>query len=206
MSPRCETLKSGLKVMLAPCEAESIAVGVFIASGSRHESAETAGISHFIEHMLFKGTPTRKAQDLTLAIEGRGGNFNAFTGEELTCYYCHMPNECLKEAVDILSDMYLRATIPQDEFEREKAVVIEEIKMYADDPESVAMENLQKNLFPGSQLGEPVAGSAESLTPMKRGDLRRYIKERYLPFKTAVVITGSFDTESALAEVRKRFA
>ena len=126
------TLANGMRVVLVPCEAESVAVGVFIASGSRHEPPRLAGISHLIEHMLFKGTPTRKPVDITRAIEGRGGMFNAMTGEESTCYYAHLPDEYLDEAVDILSDMYLRATVPDEEFEREKQVVVEEIRMYAD--------------------------------------------------------------------------
>ena len=126
-------LGNGLRVVLAPCEAESVAVGVFVASGSRHEPPKFAGISHLIEHMLFKGTPTRKPIDITRAIEGRGGNFNAMTGEEATCYFAHLPDDYLDEAVDILSDMYLRATVPDDEFAREKQVVIEEIRMYADE-------------------------------------------------------------------------
>ena len=191
--------------MLVPCEAESVAVGLFIASGSRHETAKTAGISHFIEHMLFKGTPSRRPVDITRAIEGRGGNFNACTGEESTCYYAHLPCEYLAEAVDILSDMYLRATIPADEFVREKQVVIEEIRMYADEPDSVAMENLQRALFPKSALGAPVAGTPESLGPMRPADLRRYIKSHYLPSNTVVVIVGNFDETRALKEVERRF-
>ena len=205
MSPRCETLSNGLRVVLVPCEAESVAVGLFIASGSRHETAKTAGISHFIEHMLFRGTPTRKPIDITRAIEGRGGNFNACTGEESTCYYAHLPCEYLAEAVDILSDMYLRATIPADEFVREKQVIIEEIRMYADEPDSVAMENLQRALFPNSTLGAPVAGTPESLGPMKPADLKRYIKSHYLPSNTVVVIVGNFDEARALKEIEKRF-
>ena len=205
MSPHCETLGNGLRVVLVPCEAESVAVGLFIASGSRHETAETAGISHFIEHMLFKGTPTRKPVDITRAIEGRGGNFNACTGEESTCYFAHLPCEYLGEAVDILSDMYRRATSPADEFVREKQVVIEEIKMYADEPDSVAMENLQRNLFPRSTLGAPVAGTAASLTPMRPADLKRYIKAHYRADNTVVVIVGNFDEAYALREVGRRF-
>ena len=196
-------LKNGLRVVLAPCEAESVAVGLFIASGSRHETSKTAGISHFIEHMLFKGTPTRKPVDITRAIEGRGGNFNACTGEESTCYYAHLPCEYLAEAVDILSDMYLRATIPTGEFAREKQVIVEEIRMYADEPDSVAMENLQRALFPKSQLGAPVAGTPESLKPMKPADLRRYIKSHYLPSNTVVVIVGNFDETKAVKIVEK---
>ncbi len=193
------TLRNGLRAGLVPCEAESIAFGLFVASGSRHEDAKSAGISHFIEHMLFKGTPTRTPLDITQAIEGRGGNFNACTGEESTCYFAHMPNECLDEAVDILSDMYLRATIPADEFAREKQVVIEEIKMYADEPDSVAMENLQRNLFPDSPLGAPVAGSAQSLGPMTPAVLRRYVKTHYRADNTIAVLVGAFDPDRARA-------
>jgi len=199
--PRCEVLADGLRVVLAPCEAESVAVGVFVASGSRHETSKTAGISHFIEHMLFKGTPTRKPIDITRAIEGRGGNFNACTGEEATCYFAHLPREYLAEAVDILSDMYLHASIPADEFVREKQVVVEEIKMYADEPDSVAMENLQRNLFPASTLGWPVAGSAASLQPLKPSDLKRYIRGHYRPDNTVVVVVGDFDEAEALKTV-----
>ena len=198
-------LENGLRVVLVPCEAESVAVGVFVASGSRHETGKTAGISHFIEHMLFKGTPTRRPIDITRAIEGRGGNFNAMTGEESTCYYAHMPDEYLGEAVDILSDMYLRATIPDDEFEREKSVVIEEIKMYEDEPDSVAMENLQRCLFPKSMLGSPIAGSAKSLLPLKPEDLRRHIKSHYRADNTVVVIVGHFDTAEAIRIVSDAF-
>ena len=205
MSPRCETLRNGLRVVLVPCEAESVAVGLFIASGSRHESAKTAGISHFIEHMLFKGTPTRRPVDITRAIEGRGGNFNACTSEESTCYFAHLPCEYLGEAVDILSDMYLRATIPADEFVREKQVVIEEIKMYADEPDSVAMENLQRNLFPRSTLGAPVAGTPASLAPMKPSDLKRYIRSHYRADNTVAVIVGAFDEAKAPKLVEAAF-
>ena len=198
MEPQLKTLRNGLRAVLVPCEAESIAFSLFVASGSRHEDAAHAGISHFIEHMLFKGTPTRSPLDITQAIEGRGGNFNACTGEESTCYFAHLPNECLDEAIDILSDMYLRATIPADEFAREKQVVIEEIKMYADEPDSVALENLQRNLFPASPLGAPVAGSAASLAPMTPAVLRRYVKTHYRPDNTIAVLVGAFDPDKAL--------
>ena len=203
MSPHCETLKNGLRVVFVPCEAESVAFGLFVASGSRHEPAKVAGISHFIEHMLFKGTPTRRPIDITRAIEGRGGNFNAFTSEETTCYYAHLPDEYLAEAVDIISDMYLHAPIPADEFAREKQVVIEEIRMYADEPDAVAMENLQRSLFPSNPVGAPVAGSAETLLPLKPADLKRYIRSHYLPSNTVAVVAGHFD-ESAAHDVLSR--
>ncbi len=198
MTPSLTTLPSGLRVVLVPCEAESVAFGLFIASGSRHETDATAGISHLIEHMLFKGTPTRKPIDITRAIEGRGGNFNACTGEESTCYYAHLPHEYLKEAVEILSDMYLNATIDPEEFKREKEVVLEEIKMYADEPDSVAQENLQRALFPQHPLGRPVAGSAASLVPLTPKDLKAYIRAHYVPANTVAVVVGRFDATEAL--------
>lgn len=199
-------LSNGLSVVLAPCEAESVAFGLFVASGSRHESPRTAGISHFIEHMLFKGTPTRRPLDITREIEGRGGNFNAYTGEESTCYYAHLPNEYLAEAVEILSDMYLNATFPEEEFAREKDVVLEEIKMYADDPDSVVLENLQSSLFPGSGIGRPVAGSVRSLTPLTAADLRAYRNAHYLPRRTIAVVVGAFDPERAVELISRAFS
>ena len=204
MKPTLRTLSNGLRVALVPCEAESVAFGLFIASGSRHEDAKHAGVSHFIEHMLFKGTPTRKPIDITRAIEGRGGNFNACTGEESTCYYAHMPYEYFPEAADILSDMYLNATIDPEEFAREKQVVIEEIKMYADEPDCVAMENLQRALFPRHPLGAPVAGSAASLAPMKPEDLRRYVRSHYTPSNTVAVVVGRFDEATAMKVLEEK--
>ncbi|MCQ2183473.1 MAG: insulinase family protein [Bacteroidales bacterium] len=202
--PQAEVLGNGMRVVLVPCEAESIAFGMFIASGSRHESSDTAGISHLIEHMLFKGTPARSPLEITLAIEGRGGNFNAYTSEEATCYYAHMPCEYMDEAVDIIADMYLHALVPADEFAREKQVVLEEIKMYADEPDSVAMENLQRALFPVNQLGAPVAGGAASLLPMRPIDLKRYIRTHYRPDNTVAVIAGKFDYEAAMKSIDGR--
>lgn len=202
---RVHVLANGLRAVLVPCEAESVAVGLFVKSGSRHEPPRFAGISHLIEHMLFKGTPTRRAVDISREIEGRGGRFNAMTGEEGTLYYAHMPDDYLADAVDVLSDMYLRATVPDDEFAREKQVVIEEIRMYSDEPDSVAMENLQRALFPGSALGEPVAGTPESLAPLRPADLRRYMRSHYRADNTVVVVAGAFDPCEALALVERAF-
>lgn len=196
-------LANGLSVVLVPCEAESVAFGLFVASGSRHEPRRLSGISHFIEHMLFKGTPTRSPFDITRAIEGRGGNFNAYTGEESTCYYAHLPSEYLEDAVNILSDMYLNATFPEEEFEREKKVVIEEIRMYADEPESVAAENLQLGLFPDSALGRSVAGSEKTLLPMTAETLRDYCHSHYRPSNTIAVVVGAFDPDYALSVVSR---
>jgi predicted Zn-dependent peptidase len=117
-----------------------------------------------------------------------------------------MPYEYLNEAMDIIFDMYLNATIPDDEFEREKRVVLEEIKMYSDEPDSVAFENLQRSLFPKNRLGASVAGSAKSLVPLKPGDLRRYIATHYAPSRTIAVVVGRFDEEKALEEISRHIS
>jgi len=192
-----KTLSNGLRAVLVPCEAESVAFGLFVASGSRHEPERLRGISHFIEHMLFKGTPKRGPLQISQAIEGRGGMFNACTGEEATVYFTHMPYEYLEESVDILADMFLNALIPESEFDREKQVILEEIKMYADEPDSVAQENLQRALFPKSSLGAPVAGSVKSLGPMTPQDLRDYVASHYVPSRTVAVLVGRFDPAAA---------
>lgn len=198
-----KTLSNGLRVVLVPCEAQSVAFGLFIKSGSRHETDRTAGISHFIEHMLFKGTKNRSQLEITQAVEGRGGNFNAYTGEEATAYFTHMPLEYLDEAVGIICDMYLNASIRAADFKREREVVLEEIKMYADEPDAVAMENLQKALFPRHRLGEPIAGSAKSLMSLKPADMKAYIASHYRPDNTTAVLVGSFDPAKGLEAIER---
>lgn len=189
-----EILKNGLKLVLVPDDhVEGVCFGLFVASGSRHESPEFAGISHFIEHMLFKGTKTRSALEISQAIEGHGGNFNAYTSEEGTCFFAHMPYNCLSAAVDVISDMFANAAIPDGEFVRERGVVLEEIKMYADEPDAVASENLSRALFPGNALGLPIAGDAATLMKMSAKTLRDYIKRAYVPKATCAVVAGRFD-------------
>ena len=197
-----ETLPNGLKLVLVPDDhVESVCFGLFVASGSRHEAAKEAGISHFIEHMLFKGTATRTALAISQAIEGRGGNFNAYTSEEGTCFYAYLPCDYLPTAVDIISDMFVHAAIPDAEFARERQVILEEIKMYADEPDSVASENLSRALFPDNALGLPIAGSAETLGKMTPQTLRKYIRRAYVPTATTAVVAGRFDPAAVRALV-----
>ena len=199
-----ETLPNGLKLVLVPDDhVESVCFGLFVSSGSRHEAAKDAGISHFIEHMLFKGTATRSALAISQAIEGRGGNFNAYTSEEGTCFYAYLPCDYLPTAVDIISDMFVNAAIPDAEFARERQVILEEIKMYADEPDAVASENLSRALFPDNALGLPIAGSAETLSRMTPQALRDYIRRAYVPAATTAVVAGRFEPSAARALVEK---
>ena len=199
-----ETLPNGLKLVLVPDDhVESACFGLFVASGSRHEAAKDAGISHFIEHMLFKGTASRSALAISQAIEGRGGNFNAYTSEEGTCFYAYLPCDYLPAAVDMISDMFVNAAIPDAEFARERQVILEEIKMYADEPDSVASENLSRALFPDNALGLPIAGSAATLDKMTPQALRGYIRRAYVPAATTAVVAGRFEPAAARALVEK---
>ena len=193
-----EVLDNGLKLVLVPDDhVEGVCFGLFVASGSRHESAEFAGISHFIEHMLFKGTKTRSALEISQTIEGHGGNFNAYTSEEGTCFFAQMPYDCLPTAVGVISDMFANAAIPDAEFDRERGVVLEEIKMYADEPDAVASENLSRALFPKNALGLPIAGEAATLMKMSAQTLRDYIRRAYVPKATCAVVAGRFDAAAA---------
>ncbi|MGN0847492.1 MAG: M16 family metallopeptidase [Kiritimatiellia bacterium] len=188
-----------MKLVLVPDDhVEGVCFGLFVASGSRHEPPALAGISHFIEHMLFKGTKTRSALDISTAIEGHGGNFNAYTSEESTCFFAHMPYDRLATAVDVISDMYANPAIPDAEFVRERGVVLEEIKMYADEPDSVASENLSRALFPKNAVGLPIAGDAATLNAMTPKMLRDYIRRAYVPRATCAVVAGRFDHDVAV--------
>ncbi len=198
-------LPNGLKVILAPSEGQSVAVGVFVRVGSRNETRREGGISHFIEHMLFKGTKTRTAREIVLALEGRGGVFNAMTSEDNTCYYAHMPDTYLDQTLDVLSDMYLNPAFAENEFANEKQVILEELKMYDDDPSSVLMEKLQAALYEKDALGRPVGGTPETLKPLTTDDLRRYFEMHYTSGSTFVVIVGHFDPARTLKRVEELF-
>lgn len=197
-------LANGIRAVLVPCEAQSVAFGLFVGSGSRHEPKGMEGVSHFLEHMLFKGTARRSSKAITEAIEGRGGNFNAWTTEESTAYFSHMPFEYLDEAVDIISDMYLNASINEVEFKKEREVVIEEIKMYLDEPDSVAMENLQTALFPKNRLGLPVAGNEKALRSLTAEAMREYKRLHYTAANTVAVLVGRFEVDEAVKILEKR--
>ena len=198
-------LPNGLKVILAPSEGQSVAVGVFVRVGSRNETRREGGISHFIEHMLFKGTKNRSAREIVLALEGRGGVFNAMTSEDNTCYYAHMPDTYLDQTLEVLADMYLNPAFAENEFANEKQVILEELKMYDDDPSSVLMEKLQAALYAKDSLGRPVGGTPETLKPLTATDLRRYFEKHYTSDSTFIVIVGHFNSAETLKHVETLF-
>ena len=197
-------LKNGATVVSSPIpNAESVAVGIWVGVGGRHEKAAVTGASHFLEHMLFKGTPPRSALSISQEIEGRGGYLNAFTQEEGTCYYARLPYEYLSQAFDVLADMYLNAVIDETDFNRERDVILEEIKMYQDLPQHVVQERLQDEMFKGHALGAPLSGNENSLRKMNRETLLKYKARAYVPGATIFAFAGRLDHARCVACVEK---
>ncbi len=198
-------LGNGLTVATAPQpDAESAGVGFWIRVGGRYETPEAAGASHFIEHLLFKGTPTRSAQAISQAVEGRGGYLNAYTQEECTCYYARLPHEFQFEAFEVLADMYLNAKLAPADVARERAVILEELKMYRDQPQSVVQEQLSEAVWAGHPIGVPLVGNERSLANLTRDALDAFRRSHYLPGRTIVVFAGRVDHDACVARVAKR--
>jgi len=202
---RVTRLDNGLTVATAPQpEAESAGVGFWVRVGGRHETAQTAGASHFIEHLLFKGTPERSAKAISQAVEGHGGYLNAYTQEENTCYYARLPHEHQAEAFDVLADMYLNAKLDSADVDKERAVILEELKMYRDQPQAVVQEQLAEAVWVGHPVGMPLVGNERSLAKLSRGVLDAFRRDRYQPDRTVVVFAGRVDHDVCVARARKR--
>ena len=199
-------LKNGATVVTsAVSDAESISFGVWAKVGGRYEKAAQSGMSHFLEHMLFKGTPTRSALQVSQAIEGCGGYLNAFTQEESTCYYARLPHEFMPRAVEVLTDMYVNASVKQDDLDRERDVILEEIKMYQDQPQAHVQELLQDSMFANHSLGRPLAGNEKTLLPVDRAAMLDYKAKAYVPSATVFAFAGRLRHEECVACVEKAF-
>ncbi len=186
------TLPSGLRVLTETIDSvRSISVGIWIKTGSRHERDEMAGITHFLEHMLFKGTKRRNAFDISSSIEAAGGYLNAFTSSEYTCYYARCLDTELETALDVLSDMVLHSQFPEEEIGKEKKVVIEEMKMYRDSPEDFIFEEFSSQIFENHPLGRPIIGFESTVSAFSRNDLFNYMDERYQPGTIIITVAGN---------------
>lgn len=198
------TLPNGIRIItLEEPRRESARVSIWTKVGSRFEAEETAGASHFIEHLLFKGTPKRSSRKLSEAIESQGGEMNAFTGNELTCYYATIPYEKAKTAFDVLSDMYYNASFDRAEMDRERTVIVEEINMYADRPDIVVQEKLEGLVWEGHPLGRPILGSKASVTGMPREVLLAYRERCYTPSATVFSFYGRVKHRTCVRWVEK---
>jgi predicted Zn-dependent peptidase len=204
--PICkETLSNGVRVLVEPVgHVGSASIGLWCQTGSAHETESEAGITHFIEHMLFKGTERRTAKQIAEAIEGRGGMLNAFTDKEQTCYYCRVLAADAVEAIDVLCDMVTGSKLDPEELDREKKVVIEEIKRSEDEPGDHVHDLHMQGLFPSHPLGKPVIGTKESVGSFAREHLADYIGRRYLGGNVLLSAAGNIDPDVITRETERR--
>ena len=199
-----ETLPNGLGVILTPMpHAQSVSVGVWARAGGRYEPAERAGISHFLEHLLFKGTRRRSCEQLKQQIEGVGGSLNGFTAEEFTCYLAKVPSRHARRAVDVLADMVRRPRFAPADFENEREVIIEEIRMYEDAPGQLIHDLFNQLLWPDHPLGLLLSGTVDTVRRLTRQDLVRYWQRMYQPRNLLVTATGALDVETVIQQVRR---
>jgi len=193
---KLDVLGNGLKVAAYPMNhMESIALGIWIRAGGRYETPENSGISHLLEHLLFKGTKKRDMKTIKEEIEGRGGSFNGFTAEEFTCYLVKLLAKDAELGVDILSDMVMNPRLDEEEMKKEKSVIIEEINMYKDIPAHYVHEILAEMMWPGQPLGMPLAGTAESVTSITKEAIASYKGHHYNPKNILVIGVGHVQEE-----------
>lgn len=185
-------LKNGLRVMIESIPGvRSVSFGIWVKTGSRYESLDNNGISHFIEHMLFKGTDRHSAKDIADRFDGIGGNVNAFTSKEYTCYYAKVLDQHLPIAVDILADMFFNSQLADEELAKEKNVILEEISMYEDTPDDTVHDLASTAAYGDHPLAYSILGTAERLNAMGSADLRQYMKECYRVDNTVISIAGN---------------
>lgn len=200
------TLDNGVRIV---CEkipyVRSVSVGIWIGTGSRNEDTVNNGISHFIEHMVFKGTENRSAKEIAESIDNIGGQLNAFTGKECTCYYTKTLDSHIEIALDLLADMLFNSRFSQKDIDVERKVIIEEIGMYEDSPEELVHDILSETVWNGNPLGYPILGTAECLKGIDRERIKKYMKENYTPYNCVISVAGNFDDEKLLELIKKHF-
>ncbi|HLN78711.1 MAG TPA: pitrilysin family protein [Nocardioidaceae bacterium] len=203
---RRTVLPGGLRVVTeAMPGVRSATVGAWIGVGSRDESPALHGASHFLEHLLFKGTPRRSAMDISIALDTVGGEFNAFTAKEYTCFHARVLDEDLPLAVDVLGDMITSSLVTAEDVEAEREVILDEIAMHDDDPDDVVHNLYAAKAWGGTPLGRPIAGTVESIEALTRAQILRYYRTRYRPENIVVAAAGNVDHAAVVRLVRKAF-
>ncbi|MGA8209069.1 MAG: pitrilysin family protein [Nocardioidaceae bacterium] len=203
---RRTVLPGGLRVVTeAMPGVRSASVGVWVNVGSRDETPGQSGASHFLEHLLFKGTPSRSALEISVALDEVGGEFNAFTAKEYTCFHARVLDEDLPLAVDVLGDMLTSSTLTREDVEAERDVILDEIAMHDDDPDDVVSNVYAGLAWQGSPLGRPIAGTAESIQALSRAQIRGYYRARYTPDRMVVAVAGNVDHAAVVRQVRRAF-
>lgn len=184
---------------------KSISLGVWINAGSRIENEEISGVSHFIEHMLFKGTKNRTSKELASEIDNLGGQINAFTSKECTCYYVKLLDSHIDIGIDVLSDMLLNSKFSESDIDKERSVIIEELKMYEDSPEDLAYDLLTEHIYIEDPLGMNIIGTEESLKRLNKDKLLEYFNEYYVPNNSVIAISGNFDFDNIVKKIEEKF-
>ena len=183
----------------------SVSIGAWMHVGSMMEKPEENGLSHFLEHMVFKGTAKRSARQIAEEMDAVGGQLNAFTGRDCTCFYAKVIDENLELAVDILADLVINATMDETELEKERGVIMEEIAMDEDSPEDLVHDLLQSAQFGEQSPGQPILGPAEQIAAYTRDDLLNFRKKHYAPKETVIALAGSYDPDKVLEWVTACF-
>ena len=184
----------------------SVSFGMWVGVGSRDESTKQAGASHYLEHLLFKGTNQRSALEISAAVDRLGGEMNAFTAKEFTCFYARVLDADLPIAVDVVTDMVLSSTITGPDFESERGVILEEIAMHDDDPGDVVHDAFAESVFGDTPLGRPILGSVGSIETLGRDTVRRYYKRWYRPEHLVIAAAGNLEHSAVVRLVKKAFA
>ncbi len=201
-----EVLDNGIRVVTEEMPSvKSVSIGIWVDVGSRDESDAEAGVSHFVEHMMFKGTARRTAKDIAQEVDGLGGELNAFTSRETTTYYAKVTDEQAPRAIRLLTDLFRRSVFPPAEIEREKQVILEEIKMVEDDPEDLVHELHTGSVWRGNPLSRPVLGRTQTVRAFTRARTLRYIEQQYLPERIVISVAGRFKRRPLLREIRRAF-
>ncbi len=200
------TLSNGLRVLTEAMPGiRSATVGIWADVGSAAESKERRGISHLVEHMLFKGTQRRSAREIAETMDGVGGNLNAFTDKEATCYYARVIDRHVPLALDVLADMFLHSCFHAEELAKEQKVILEEIKMYEDSPDDLIHDLFLQTMWSGSSLGEPTIGFAETVVAVEPEDLRSHMRSHYAPNAVIVAAAGNVDHDRFVELVSEAF-
>jgi predicted Zn-dependent peptidase len=187
---------NGVRIVTEPMpHVRSVAIGIWIKTGARNESAGEAGMAHFIEHMLFKGTARRTAKDIAEAIDRTGGDINAYTAMEETCFYVNVLAEDAPGAIDVLADMFFNSVFDEQEMRKEKSVILEEIAMVADTPDDDVHEQLQAAMYPGHAMGRPILGTPETVSAFTREETLSFMKREYRPERVVISVAGCVDDE-----------
>jgi predicted Zn-dependent peptidase len=198
-------LDNGLRILTERMsQVRSVSVGVWLTRGSRHENAERGGIAHFVEHMLFKGTGTRSAEDIAQAIDSIGGQLDAFTAKEYASYYIKVLDEHLPLALDILADIVRNPAFNAEDIEREKKVVLEEIKMVEDTPDDLVHEIFTQGFWEDHPLGRPILGTKETVESFTQRGLRDYFRNAYTPHNLIVSAVGNLEHQHLRDRVNER--